>query len=158
MREVYTNGRFKGYCRSYAANCDHANGKGIKCKQRGHQGMDHPKAKPMFSIRYHDTGQGIYRQIKNSETGRWIYEHRHIMELHIWRKLEKHEIIHHRNEKKLDNSIDNLEIISHADHMRHHNRISTWSRLYSACIVCGETSRKHASKGKCSRCNQLTAL
>lgn len=28
-----------------------------------------------------------------------------------------------------------------------------WSRKHDACIDCGTTERKHASKGRCTRCN-----
>lgn len=28
-----------------------------------------------------------------------------------------------------------------------------WSRKHDACVDCGRTERKHASKGRCTRCN-----
>lgn len=48
------------------------------------------------------------------------YEHRIVMELHIGRELRSDEHVHHINGNKLDNRIDNLEIISISDHMRDH--------------------------------------
>lgn len=32
-------------------------------------------------------------------------------------------------------------------------KLGRWSRQHDACIDCGTTERKHASKGRCTRCN-----
>lgn len=47
-------------------------------------------------------------------------EHRIIMETHLGRPLEKHEVIHHINGDKLDNRIENLEITTHSLHRQKH--------------------------------------
>lgn len=48
--------------------------------------------------------------------------HRLIMENHIGRKLRDDELVHHINERKDDNRIENLQIMSKAEHMIEHRK------------------------------------
>ena len=48
--------------------------------------------------------------------------HRFLMEQHLGRKLYTNEVVHHINGNKLDNRIENLEVISRSEHSRNHMR------------------------------------
>ena len=63
----------------------------------------------------HDAG---YRRIYIN--GKQVFEHRHIMSVYLGRPLHKKEEIHHINGDKLDNRIENLEILSKSEHTKKH--------------------------------------
>lgn len=50
----------------------------------------------------------------------YVFAHRLIMSEHIGRYLTKSEIIHHKNGNRQDNRIENLEILSHKEHIYKH--------------------------------------
>lgn len=52
--------------------------------------------------------------------GTRIYEHRHIMEQYLGRKLSRKEHVHHRDGNKINNSLNNLELVNPSDHARDH--------------------------------------
>jgi HNH endonuclease len=49
------------------------------------------------------------------------YEHRQIMESHLGRPLTSEETVHHINHNPLDNRIENLRVMTRAEHTRLHN-------------------------------------
>lgn len=72
-------------------------------------------------------------------------EHRVIMESHIGRRLESSEHVHHRNGVKHDNRLENLEILSVADHSRKHapgKQPSRW--VQCKCLQCGKDFQRLA--------------
>lgn len=52
----------------------------------------------------------------------YVLEHRLIMEKHIGRYLNENECVHHINENTLDNRIENLEVVSPAEHVKIHHK------------------------------------
>jgi len=51
------------------------------------------------------------------------HEHTVIMEKHLGRKIREHENIHHINGNKLDNRIENLELMTRRNHSSLHSKL-----------------------------------
>lgn len=56
-------------------------------------------------------------------------EHRSIMEKYIGRKLHTNEVIHHINGNKLDNRLENLQLLSKIEHDKFHRGKSGKGRV-----------------------------
>lgn len=89
----------------------------------------------------------------------YVLHHRVVMENHIGRLLTQNEIVHHKDENKKNNHIDNLELMDKCEHARMHS--STGRTIVDlVCAHCGipfkRELRRVKGKGLCSRrCNAL---
>ena len=74
----------------------------------------------------------------------WVYQHILVMEAKLGRYLKEGEEVHHDNEIKTDNRIENLVLMTKSEHMSHHRKgksshnkgqhIDTSDRV---CHLCG---------------------
>jgi len=55
-------------------------------------------------------------------------------------------VVHHLNEDKLDNRLENLGIMAAGEHSRHHNQ--RVHPLVKICEVCGQSYEPHITKRK----------
>lgn len=64
--------------------------------------------------------------------GAWkaVKQHRHVMEKHLDRPLQKNEDVHHINGVKSDNRVENLELMTHGEHATEHNNSRVYVRGY----------------------------
>lgn len=53
--------------------------------------------------------------------GKPVAEHRHVVEMSIGRPLRSDEIVHHINHIRTDNRLENLQIMSRAEHIKEHH-------------------------------------
>lgn len=65
----------------------------------------------------------------------YLMQHRLVMANHLGRMLDPSEVVHHLNEDKADNRIDNLEVL----HKRVHDRLPKPAIKPICCPHCGET-------------------
>lgn len=103
------------------------------------------KPKPIGTLKPWSSG---YIGIKVSMTGNahvdWIHEHRHVMETHLDRKLSRHEVIHHKDGNPKNNSLENLDLITQAQHRQKHRNPEK-----SYCHV-SDCKNKVRARGLCS--------
>ena len=86
----------------------------------------------------HITGWGYVAFRFRDETGRMVtkFEHRLNVENKIGRKLMRNEVVHHKNKKTTDNTVENLEFMRIGTHNHLHNAGHPW-RLMNRLLTRG---------------------
>lgn len=77
-------------------------------------GVDHP----FYKGGLFDTTDG-YRFVLVSNQ-KYAAEHRMVMSEYLGRPLSSDEIVHHKNRDKMDNRIENLQIMTRSEHIKEH--------------------------------------
>lgn len=116
------------------------------------KGQNNPRYRPIGSKRIHICRGRQYWFIKIADPNIWAYEHRFIMGKHLGRSLSAKELVHHKDGNGLNNSIDNLQILSTSGHNKNHFTITSWSKLYNECRRCHSTEYRHLAHGLCAYC------
>ncbi len=119
---------------------------GIECCSRKCQGVrmrgeNNPNFKQGFSI-----NQWGYKMININ--GHKVYEHRYVMEQYLGRKLKHGEEIHHIDGNKLNNSIDNLQLLTTAEHRKLHVDPKTGKHVPYVQEVKAKGNKSQESEGK----------
>lgn len=71
-----------------------------------------------------------------------VKQHRYIMEKHLGRKLSLNEDVHHIDGNKQNNSIENLEVITHSNHSILHNSKRVYKKGYKLNLTTEERERR----------------
>lgn len=95
----------------------------------------------------------------------YVYEHRLVVERRIGRLLARTEIVHHRDQDRLNNAPENLEVMTQAEHARQHQLARRHPDQRLKCARCGQpfvrrnnqrASVKGYARAYCSRrCNGI---
>jgi hypothetical protein len=73
-----------------------------------------------------------------------VYEHRELMEAPLGRRLEPWEHVHHENEDRSDNRIENLKVTTPSAHAKHHAEDREIEMVTLTCVGCGSTFERKA--------------
>lgn len=80
--------------------------------------------------------------------GKDIGEHILVMITHLGRPLEKNEVVHHIDGNKLNNSLENLQLMTRKEHAKLHNNRG---KTVKECVRCGKVRVIHG-RGLCGSC------
>jgi hypothetical protein len=114
----------------YARTCRSCAPKPVGCK--GLKGPAHPTWKGGYRL----DRDGYIRTYAPDHPwprkGGYVPEHVRVMELHIDRRLEPGEVVHHRDGDRRNNALSNLEVKTASEHSRDHRLQDTHLRQRDA--------------------------
>ncbi len=87
----------------------------------------------------------------NRTKNNYVLVHRIVMENHLGRVLNTNEVVHHINEDKKDNRIENLQLMTTTEHCAHHAALAGKTMLLLNCPGCNsvfsrQKNQTHVSK------------
>jgi hypothetical protein len=106
------------HCRQKMNGAKRKFGKTGKRKNWTYRKMMNEDGYLVIYARYHPFAEGR----------KMIAEHIAIMEMSIGRRLHNWECVHHKNEIKTDNRLENLELMSKSEHSSLHNKVAVQHR------------------------------
>src|SRR3990167_1803148 len=65
-----------------------------------------------------------------------VFEHRYRMMIHLKRKLDRNEFVHHIDGNKQNNNLSNLILMTPHTHTSHHRKMFQWSTKWTTCQSC----------------------
>ena len=68
--------------------------------------------------------------------GKLILQHRYIMEHYLGKKLKSNEVVHHIDENRLNNCIENLEVMIRNQHIGIHHTTTFRDKTHKQCTYC----------------------
>lgn len=77
-----------------------------------------------------------YPSHPNASTSGLVYVHRLVMENSLNRFLINDEIVHHKDKNKSNNNIKNLELMTNAEHSKHHSPGDAIIGTLRVCLAC----------------------
>lgn len=83
-----------------------------------------------------------------------VYMHRYVMAKHLGRHLTSNEAVHHKDEDRTNNKIDNLELLSLSEHISQHMR-ERYTPIFVNCSECGKEFRCDEKRIKRSKSGRL---